>query len=72
MDSGARAFTELNRELAAKAQKEVIDRIQRELNVTVFPIDKDALRKAEKPLYEEFGKSIEGGMALIEKILKTP
>ena len=53
---------------AAKLETELLDVIKA-AGVEVNEADKDAFIAASAPIYEEFGKSVEGGSDLIQKVL---
>jgi TRAP-type transport system periplasmic protein len=51
----------------ARMDKEILGKIQDKLKVN--QVDKIAFTGASRPIYEEFGKAVPGGTALVERIL---
>lgn len=64
--------TALVRKLAVQRDKDTLELVQREMGATVVPIDTKPLQQAVSPIYEDYGKKIEGGMTLIQQIIDTP
>lgn len=56
------------REAGKKFDDDLLDKLK-EKGMAVNEADKDAFVKASKGIYEEFGKQVEGGQALIDQIL---
>lgn len=56
------------REAGKKFDDDLLDKLK-EKGMAVNEADKDAFVKASKGIYEEFGKQVEGGQALIDEIL---
>jgi tripartite ATP-independent transporter DctP family solute receptor len=52
----------------ARMDKEILEKIQGKLKVN--PVDKAAFTAASAPVYEDFGKEVQGGKALVDRILE--
>ena len=55
--------------MAADLDTKLLAEIKKYPNIKVNTADKEAFIKASKPIYEEFGKEVPGGKAMIEKAL---
>lgn len=51
----------------AKMDKDILDKIK--AKVKVNDVDKDAFTKASMPVYDDFGKEVPGGKALVDRVL---
>ncbi len=56
-------------ENAARLETELLEKIKSESDIKVNEADKDAFIKASTPIYEEFGKQVEGGKALVDEAI---
>jgi TRAP-type C4-dicarboxylate transport system substrate-binding protein len=72
VNAGISECQRFERKLAAEAQTKTLEMVKRKLGVTVFPIDTKPLQEAVSPMYKKFAKDMEGGMELIDQIIKTP
>ncbi len=55
--------------MAADLDAKLLAQIKKNPHIKVNTADKDAFIKASKPIYDEFGKEVPGGKALIEQAL---
>ena len=56
-------------ENAARLETELLQKIKAESDIEVNEADKDAFIAASEPIYEEFGKQVEGGKEMIDKAI---
>ena len=56
-------------ENAARLEDELLQKIKAESDIEVNEADKDAFITASDPIYQEFGKQVEGGKEMIDKAI---
>ena len=59
---------DFSRSEGARLDKEILEKIQSKVKVN--EVDKDAFVKASAPVYEDFGKEVQGGKELVDRILE--
>jgi tripartite ATP-independent transporter DctP family solute receptor len=59
---------EFSRQLSAKMDSELLDKMVKESGIKVNEADKKAFVAASKPVYDEYAKSVHGGGELIKQI----
>jgi tripartite ATP-independent transporter DctP family solute receptor len=69
VEETAKATQKFVYETAARDDKQLLDKLKAE-GMQVNEVDKDAFIKASKPIYEEFGKEVDGAQELIDKSVK--
>jgi tripartite ATP-independent transporter DctP family solute receptor len=69
LEETAKATQKFVYETAARDDKDLLEKLKAG-GMQVNEVDKDAFIKASKPIYEEFGKEVQGAQELIDKAVK--